>query len=117
MRHLTTAFALVCALQPVAATSGVHGRPDVPGMDRTVEASLAHGGRDRTYRLHLPVTPRSPAPLVIALHGGTGRGLGTEIISNLTPLSDREGFIVVGRTTRQIDAAEEMWAFFEAHTR
>jgi len=55
------------------------------------------GGRERTWLVHLPEAVRSgkPLALVVALHGGLGRGEGLESMSGLTAVAEREGFIVV----------------------
>ncbi len=46
-----------------------------PPGPRTETATLAIGGRERTWRLYVPSTlPSGPAPLVIGLHGGFGSG-------------------------------------------
>jgi polyhydroxybutyrate depolymerase len=54
-------------------------------------------GRDRTYHLHVPsnLTSGVPAPLLVALHGGTGWGTQFERNSGFDRLADRYGFVVV----------------------
>jgi polyhydroxybutyrate depolymerase len=71
-----------------------HEQAPPPG---TYDRSLLHGGLIRTYRLHIPPShSRSKSTaLVLALHGGGGTGQGMEKLTGLTPLSDREGFIIV----------------------
>ena len=63
----------------------------------TYNRTLDHGGLTRSYRMHIPLTYTSAKQhaLVLAFHGGRGTGKGTEMLTGLTPLSDREGFIVV----------------------
>lgn len=64
-----------------------------------VTRSLEHDGRDRTYHVHLPPghSPAKPVPLVVALHGGGGTGLGFEAGTGagLRAESDRRGWVIV----------------------
>jgi polyhydroxybutyrate depolymerase len=59
----------------------------------TIEA----GGGARTYVLHVPAgrDPSKPVPLVLAFHGGGGRGRGMAALTGLDAPADRDGFIVV----------------------
>lgn len=59
--------------------------------------TLSFGGVDRTYRLHVPpgYDGGAEVPLVINIHGFTSNALQQEAISNILPIADREGFIVV----------------------
>ena len=68
--------------------------------------SLDHGGRTRTFRIHLPAAydGRAQLPLLLALHGRGGDGDGMERLAGLEPLSDREGFLVV-----YPDGVERSW--------
>lgn len=55
---------------------------------------ITHGGRERTYSVHVPATlPKTAVPLVFVFHGGGGRSI--ERFSRMSPIADREGFIVV----------------------
>lgn len=80
-----------CALgaEPAAPGDGVR-RGAIRGM-------LVSGGLARTYLLHVP--PRYDAgtgwPLVLALHGGGGRGRSMPGLTGLSRLADRHGFLVV----------------------
>jgi len=91
-----------------------------PPEEHSVAGSIEHGGLRRTYLLHVPPSLRkgAPVPLVLALHGGGGTGLGMETVTGLSPLSDRHGFIVVypdavgknwndGRGLRQLRSQRE----------
>lgn len=64
----------------------------------TRSVSVNHGGRARTYTLHVPGSvarnPNTPVPLVIALHGGMGSGAQLATTSRLDAEADRHGFIV-----------------------
>lgn len=57
---------------------------------------IQHGGRARTYRVHVPpgYVSSEPAPLVVALHGGGLDRQAGDGISSLARESDRQGFIV-----------------------
>ncbi|MGH9846759.1 MAG: hypothetical protein ACREEM_49295 [Blastocatellia bacterium] len=82
-----------------ARGEGIRGAGNHRGavQSGTFDRSLVHDGLTRTYRIHIPPSynPSKPAALVLALHGGGGNGQGMERLTGLTPLSDREGFIVV----------------------
>lgn len=63
----------------------------------TYEEKLEHGGRTRTYRLHIPpgYDGSKPVPLVLAFHGGGGSSQNAETGYGFNPLSDQHGFLVV----------------------
>lgn len=71
--------------------------PLVSGTDIVVE--LGHGGRERSYRLHVPANLQrgakgQGAPLLVVLHGGGGNAEQVEASSGFSALADREGFVV-----------------------
>lgn len=59
--------------------------------------SMAYGGLTRTYAILVPAsyTGEQPAPLVLALHGGNGTARKMEYLTQLDPIAQREGFILV----------------------
>ncbi|HEV2440831.1 MAG TPA: PHB depolymerase family esterase [bacterium] len=59
--------------------------------------TLGAGGVARTYVLHVPPGGDPPAAraLVLAFHGGGGRGRGMVALTGLDALADRDGFIAV----------------------
>lgn len=62
-----------------------------------LHGQIISGGIARDYYLHIPSGLKECAdalPLVIALHGGGGKGSGMNILTNLNEVSDRHGFIV-----------------------
>jgi len=67
------------------------------GLGDTQGKRLVHGGRTRTYRVHLPPSYREghPTALVFALHGYSNTAAGFEKKSGFNRIADREGFIVV----------------------
>lgn len=68
--------------------------PAVAGT--TDEVTLAHGGRDRSYLLHVP--PHAPntagMPLLVVLHGGGGNAEQVRASTNLAEVGVRAGFVV-----------------------
>jgi polyhydroxybutyrate depolymerase len=62
-------------------------------------------GRRRTFLFHLPQDLTEPAPLLVALHGGGGAGLGIAAFSRMNVVADRHGFVVV-----YPDGVERSWA-------
>jgi polyhydroxybutyrate depolymerase len=67
------------------------------GWDDTRVETLVHGGRTRSYRVHLPPSYREgfPMALVFALHGYGDTAAGFEKTIGFNCIADREGFIVV----------------------
>jgi polyhydroxybutyrate depolymerase len=68
-----------------------------PAAARTEVQSVPVDGRVRTYRLHIPggLTETTPAPVVLAFHGGGGNGRSMERLTGFSRLADREHFVVV----------------------
>ncbi len=62
-----------------------------------IRGTVQSGGLSRTYLLHVPPgdDPAAPWPLVLALHGGGGQGRGMPLLTGLSRLADRRGFLVV----------------------
>jgi polyhydroxybutyrate depolymerase len=73
------------------------GRPQVaPPRGSDAEIELTHGGRRRSYVLHVPARRGGGAlPVLIAFHGGGGNAPGFRDYAGLNAVADREGFIVV----------------------
>lgn len=58
--------------------------------------AFAHDGRNRNYLVHVPPHAVGAAlPVVLNFHGGGGEAEGQRDHSQMNPLADREGFIVV----------------------
>jgi len=82
---LALGLALACAQAPEPSAL-------VPGDH---ERALAHGGRERSYVLHVPPgASATPRPLLLAFHGGGGNGAGFQRYAGLDPLADRDGWLV-----------------------
>ena len=69
------------------------------GMYRagTQAGSVTSGAVQRSFQLHLPVgyAAGRPHALVLLFHGGLGTGMQMESSSRMSPIADREGFVVV----------------------
>lgn len=63
----------------------------------TSTGTLVHGGRARSYELHVPVgyDATTSTPLLVSLHGQGSYGLQQILYSDVRALADREGFLVV----------------------
>jgi polyhydroxybutyrate depolymerase len=70
--------------------------------------SFQFGGFERTYALHVPsrYDGKTPAALVIALHGAGGSGARTLTREGWVAASDRDGFIVAGPDALPIRPSE-----------
>jgi polyhydroxybutyrate depolymerase len=55
---------------------------------------VVSGGRLRRFRLHVPESLQAPAPLVLVFHGFTRTPEDVEELSGMTPIAEREGFVV-----------------------
>ena len=71
-----------------------------PGVISTpfadTELTLTHGGRRRSYVLHVPERGSGrERPLLVAFHGGGGNAAGFRDYAGLNAVADREGFLVV----------------------
>ena len=74
--------------------------------------TLTHGGRERSYALHVPPGAGSgPRPLLLAFHGGGGNGPGFQRNAGLDRLADRDGWLVAypNGTSRLFDARLLTW--------
>lgn len=69
-------------------------RADLTPGDYTF--SLNHGGRERSYIVHVPKDQlTNPWPVVLNFHGGGSSAAGQQAYSRMDSTSDREGFLVV----------------------
>jgi polyhydroxybutyrate depolymerase len=59
--------------------------------------TIQHGGRTRTYKVHVPVgyLATRPTPAVIAFHGFGSDGLEQEGLSRMSQVADEKGFIAI----------------------
>lgn len=66
----------------------------VTAAAQTTRHELVANGESRRYFLHVPPGISTAAPLVIALHGGSGWGLQMEKSTRFSDLADKEMFLV-----------------------
>ena len=60
------------------------------------EFTMRHGGRQRTYIVHVPPgAGDTPLPVLLAFHGGGGNAAGFQRYAELDRVADRERFLVV----------------------
>ena len=59
------------------------------------EFTIRHGGRARTYLVHVPARTADRPAVIIAFHGGGGNAQGFQEYAELDGIADREGFLVV----------------------
>ena len=94
-------LALACCGVPWAMPSAIAASttppPVLTPMSGSYVVHLSFGGRDRDYRVHVPPAAASgrPLPLVINMAGATKNGLIEEILSDMDPNADRNGYVVV----------------------
>jgi polyhydroxybutyrate depolymerase len=83
MHAAILALLVLVAADPLA--SGDHTR------------TLQHGGRTRSYIIHIPPKhdPQRPAPVVLAFHGGGSNAAQMIGFCGLSDKADKEGFVVV----------------------
>lgn len=96
------AIAVLCVLVSLSrsnAGQAQRGAASLQPGDHTF--SIQHGGRRRSYIVHVPPSARGarPAdralPVVIAFHGGGGEAAGFKGYAGLDAVADREGVLVV----------------------
>lgn len=91
---LTALWILLSCSPPVAGQVPRAAATLRPG-DHTV--SIRHGGRRRSYIVHVPQTAAGGRahPVVLAFHGGGGEAAGFKGYAGLDAVADREGVLVV----------------------
>ena len=88
---LLTGAVAIGSVGETALSDGSAGR-----QTKDSEIALTHGGRSRSYILHVPPKRGDRArPVVIAFHGGGGNAPGFRDYAGLNAVADREGFLVV----------------------
>ncbi len=86
---------VLLSLVSMRGTSGqAQGDSTVSNDD---QRTLSHGGFKRQYLVHVPpgYDGREPLPVVLAFHGGGGRGEVQRTQSQMNPVADQNGFMVV----------------------
>ncbi|MFZ0658202.1 MAG: PHB depolymerase family esterase [Candidatus Binataceae bacterium] len=89
----TAAMVLMLALAPL-----------LPAAEPVTAGSFQFGGLERAYALHVPARydGKTPAALVVVLHGAGGSGARTLTREGWVAASDRDGFIVTGPNAEPI---------------
>jgi polyhydroxybutyrate depolymerase len=96
VRASAAAIALALGLACGHAARGTDATPArLPPGDH--DLSLEHGGRTRSFLVHVPAQAArgEPLPLVLNFHGGGGNAASHRDWSRLDALADREGFVTV----------------------
>lgn len=88
---LALAVALLFPARPAAGLE--------PGNHRV---SIQHGGRPRSYIVHVPPAARDgqSLPVVLSFHGGGGNAENQQKYSRMDPVADVEGFLAVEASDR-----------------
>lgn len=100
MKHFRPAWTLGILITVVA------GSALTPASGASIARTIASGGRQRTFVLHVPPSLRTdvPSALVFVLHGGGGTGTGIERITGFSAVADRARFLAV-----YPDAVDRNW--------
>jgi len=69
------------------------GAAPLPPGDHDV--ALTHGGRERSYIVHVPPTTGAPLPVVLSFHGAGANGHAQQGWVGLDRLADQDGFLAV----------------------
>lgn len=79
-----------------AATLLVGGLLHAEPLSGDYTFKLSHGGRERSYILHIPKNVlTSPWPVVINFHGAGSSAAGQQAYTRMDAVADRQGFLVV----------------------
>ena len=96
---LSIALTAACGGGDSATTEGQQA--SLGCVDGSLDPSVnhvdfSHDGVERSYELHIPPAydGQTPLPVVLSFHGFTSSGLGQQVLTQMDPLADREGFIV-----------------------
>ncbi len=95
---------------PDTTSSTVPVRAGIAPRGETIDGSLtAPDGSQRTYHLFVPesLPEGTEAPLLVAMHGGTGWGLQFQAASGFDDLAEANGFLVVYPDGTEIDLVPE----------
>ena len=81
--------------------------------------TIAHQGIERTAVVHRSAIVSGPSPLVLALHGlrQSVESLRTHQIPSISARASPESEKRMGLRNRDIETADEIWAFFKNFSR
>jgi polyhydroxybutyrate depolymerase len=87
---------VLCLILPIQACSPQRRGEQLGLTSGNHEFTIRHGGRRRSYIVHVPPGATStPLPVVVAFHGGGGNAAGFQRYAELDRVADRERFLVV----------------------
>jgi polyhydroxybutyrate depolymerase len=93
-RLIKAAFAAVLAVAGMA--SQAHSQNTYPKRITGTTVTITSGGKQRTFIVHVPPTPKSSPGAVIVYHGGTvGTSAQVQAVTKMDTPADREGFYAV----------------------
>ena len=83
------------------------------GAGSTAPGTVTRGAANGlAYRLYVPTNPQSPAPLLVALHGGTQDAATFASSTGLDEVAEREGVVVVYPEQSRSANAMGYWNWF-----
>src|SRR5262245_32041753 len=90
----TTGLAIIICASTACGHAVASGVRLSPGDH---DVAISHGGRDRHYLVHVPpqAARDAPLPVIVNYHGGGGNAQSHREMTNMSPLADREGILVV----------------------
>lgn len=92
--------------------SGLGGTTSA-GAGSTAPGTVTRGSANGlAYRLYVPTRPQSPAPLLVALHGGTQDAATFATSTGLDEVAEREGVVVVYPEQSRSANAMGYWNWF-----
>src|SRR5262245_22212839 len=90
---------VICWFAILASTACAHvaAAPSARLVPGDHDLAISHSGRVRHYLVHVPpqATQGTPLPVIVNFHGGGGTAQEHQRRTNMAPLADREGILVV----------------------
>jgi polyhydroxybutyrate depolymerase len=108
-RAMTAAAAVMVTLACGSVESPGQSSGAPPAMPTTGTGTVEVGGRPVTVHVPKRYSPARPAPLVIALHGYTSDAAELETFLQLTPESEKRGFVYAYPDGSTDDRGDRFW--------